>query len=241
LYNFYFIQVEPAVPENIGASARALKTMGFDSLRLVKPADHLAEPARWLAHGSNDILEKAMVFDSFKNAVDDMDMIIGSTAKKRRVKYDYYQIDQLPKLIRSKGSTIQNIAIVFGREESGLTNEELQMCDLLTYIPMASPYPSLNLAQSVMLYAYTLSIFTHRQSKIDNRQSTIPPPTPSYPILKQKASLLLQQTGIADNQNLYNRIMERLAVLSENDIHILLSVVKSIIDINNDLEDDLYL
>ncbi|MGE0087944.1 MAG: TrmH family RNA methyltransferase [Bacteroidales bacterium] len=86
MIDIHFILVEPAVSENIGAAARALKTMGFSSLRLVKPANHLADEARWLAHASNDILENAHVFPSLKEAVKDMDWIIGTTAKKRKGK-----------------------------------------------------------------------------------------------------------------------------------------------------------
>ena len=82
----HFILVEPGLPENVGAAARALKTMGFHSLRLVNPCDHLQDRARWVAHGSTDILENARVFTSLEDAVADVDMIVGTSAKSRTVK-----------------------------------------------------------------------------------------------------------------------------------------------------------
>ncbi len=73
----------PTTPENIGAAARALKTMGFSDLRLVDPCDHLSDRAHWLAHGSEDILESAQVFNSITAAISDIDFLIGTSAKKR--------------------------------------------------------------------------------------------------------------------------------------------------------------
>ena len=111
-----FVLVEPAVPENVGASARALKTMGFSSLYLVNPCDHLSGPARWLAHASGEILENARIFNSLEQALDEFDFVIGTTAKRRSVKVDYYPLDQIPSFLNKKQNIIQNLAVVFGRE-----------------------------------------------------------------------------------------------------------------------------
>ena len=78
-----FVLVEPAVPENIGASARALKTMGFDQLRLVNTQQHLEKQARILAHGSGDILAQAQAYDSLPAALADIDLAIATSAKPR--------------------------------------------------------------------------------------------------------------------------------------------------------------
>ena len=83
-----FILVEPAGPENVGAAARAIKTMGFDDLRLVNPCDHLDMKARMLAHASNDILENAKVYQSFEEAIKDIDFVFATSAKQRWVKLD---------------------------------------------------------------------------------------------------------------------------------------------------------
>ncbi|MBS1234244.1 MAG: methyltransferase, partial [Bacteroidetes bacterium] len=117
----YFILVEPAVPENVGASARAIKTMSFNKLRLVNPCDYLSKEAKKLAHGSNEILSSAEVFESLDQAIQDIDLVIGTSAISRRVKYVYYPADRLVEIIRKKGSYIHSAGIVFGREEYGLT------------------------------------------------------------------------------------------------------------------------
>ena len=210
-----FILVEPAVPENIGSAARALKTMGFSNLTLVNPCDHLSDPARWLAHGSHEILENAKVCTSLKEAIVNFDFIIGTSAKKRSVKFNYSTLNELPEIIASKNKSVQQIAVVFGREESGLTNRELQQCDLVTTVPLKTTYPSLNLAQAVMLYAYELSkkSVTARMIPELNQQS--------FRTLKEKTRSVLLDIGFKENSNIFPRFMERLNFLSEDDIHLL--------------------
>jgi tRNA/rRNA methyltransferase len=211
-----FILVEPAVPENIGAAARALKVMGFSDLRLVNPSGHLSDKARWLAHASGDVLESAGVYASMEDAVADLDLVIGTTAKKRSVKYDYYRPEEIRAIIGEKKGAVHKTGVVFGREESGLTNAELQRCDLLSTIPIAKPYPSLNLAQSVMLYAYILS-------ELEWPPETTPEDPGLQQLLKERADRLFREIGIAENPNLYNRMMERLMAAGTDDIHLFLS------------------
>ncbi len=218
-----FILVEPAVAENIGAAARAIKTMGFDKLYLVNPCNHLSGPARWLAHASNDILENAKVFSSLPEASQEIDYIIATSAKPRHVKADFFPIDDLFEIIMKKGSSINTVAIVFGREESGLTNDEIGLCDLLSFVPMKNLYPSLNLAQSVMLYAYMFSGLNHSSKTMKNE------PSQGYPIIKSKAEKALEQMDFVQNSNIYNRILERLAFLSEDDLHLVHSICNKII------------
>ncbi len=218
-----FILVEPAVPENIGAAARAIKVMGFNNLRLVNPAGHLSDRARWLAHGSIDVLESAGVFDSLEEAVCDLDLIIGTTAKRRSVRYDYYRPEEVRDLIGKKERTVRKTGVVFGREESGLTNGELHRCDLLSTIPIANPYPSLNLAQSVMLYAYVLSELEWRCESTSGGPAL-------QSLLKECARSLLPQIGIVKGSNLYNRMMERLMAAGTDDIHLFLSFYSKLMD-----------
>jgi len=215
----HFILVEPAVPENVGAAARAIKTMGFNSLRLVNTKVHLDEKASWLAHASNEILENAQEYNSLKEATKDIDWIIGTSAKKRRVNEDYYPSNKINELIKAKANSIKNLAIVFGREESGLTNDELKLCDIVTSVPMKTTYPSLNLAQSVMIYAYTLSMLEIDEKKPDQKTDQA-----ELNILKLKTESILSDIGFKEDSAIYNRIMERLMILGETDIHLLLSI-----------------
>ncbi|MEN8115813.1 MAG: tRNA/rRNA methyltransferase [Bacteroidota bacterium] len=219
-----FILVEPSTPENVGAAARALKTMSFSDLILVNPCDHLSKPARWLAHASNDILENAKVYDSLNEAITGFDFIISTTAKKRSVKHDYFQLSELPKLLNEKGNTVKKAAIVFGREESGLTNEELTLCDLVTTVPLKTTYPSLNLAQAVMLYAYELSKLNNQASETQEINHE------SFSALKEKIHLTLQKTGFNPDSNIYPRFLERINFLNEDDIHLLHSFCNKLLD-----------
>ncbi len=156
-HSFCFILYKPAVPGNIGAAARAMKTMGFTELRLVDPADHLADEARMMAHGSHDILENSKVYPTYEAAVADVDFIVCTTAKKKSAKVDYIPSGRLQAFIAEKIPVTRRIGIVFGTEESGLPNSILQHANTGVTIPMATTYPSLNLSQSVMVIAYELS------------------------------------------------------------------------------------
>ncbi len=216
-----FILDQPAVPENIGASARALKTMGFSRLRIVNPRSSLDEKARWVAHGANDIMDRAEVYPSVKKAVEDICFIVGTTAKNRRVKHDYYPVKECVSILNKKQGQVQKIAILFGREESGLPNEALSMCDMLAYIPMKTLYPSLNLGQAVMLMAYELS-------GIETATSKCPAEEDSYKIVKSKVKKMLYEIGFHENPNIYNRVMERLAICSTNDIHLIHSIINKL-------------
>jgi len=220
-----FILVEPAVPENIGAAARAINTMGFNKLRLVNTDKHLEKEAEWLAHGSVEILHNAQVFKTLNEAVADIDFVVATTAKRRSVKFDYYTPEQAVEIIKQKRSSINKVAVIFGREESGLTNEELNICDIAVTIPLVKPYPSINLAQSVMIISY---VFSQNKLKTANSFNK----SGSYALLKQKAEIVLNKTGI--NDNLYGRIMERLSTIKTSDINLFLSVFDKI---NNKLKD----
>ena len=222
----HFILVEPAVPENVGASARALKTMGFDSLRLVNPCEFRSGKAQWLAHASTEILNNATVFTSLKDAIADMDFVIGSTAKARSAKGDHHPAEDIPKIISAKQDSISQVAIVFGREESGLTNEELRLCDVSSFIPMQTSYPSLNLSQAVMLYSFLLSKNKPKQSKTEIKEI----PESKYKAMKNEVANLLTGTKIEANPNIYNRIFERLALLGDGDINLVLSVAAALRD-----------
>jgi len=225
MFEFSFILVEPRLPENIGAAARAIKTMGFSELRLVNPADHLGERARWLAHGSNDILENARLFADLRQAVSDLDFTIACSAKRRAVKHDRYWIENLPELLRAKTESVHRVGVIFGREASGLNNDELRLCDIIASIALKRPHPSLNLAQAVMILAYVLAPLTYER----RAKKSVPRPPGSFPALKTKARQVLTRCGITEDSLLYNRTMERLSILATDDIQILHSILNKVL------------
>ena len=219
-----FILYKPAVPGNVGASARALKTMGFQDLRLINPCDHLCDEARMLAHGSHDILESARVYGSFEDAIKDLDLILATTAKTRSARFDYYSSRELINIVENKAGSVEHIGIVFGTEESGLPNDIIQASDIAISIPMHAAYPSLNLSQSVMVMAYELSYLNAPTSA----GKEISKETRGYRELKKRTEYILERAGIPSGTPLHHRIMERVAMLKATDIPLLHSVTSKL-------------
>ena len=153
--NLYFILVEPQHPGNIGASARALKTMGFENLILINPVDFNVPETEFMAHASGDILKKIQVKMVIKEVLKDMNFVIATTQKSRGYHLPYYTPKELAQKIIPISQN-NKVAILFGREDSGLTNEELRACHVISTIPANVKHPSLNLSQSVMIYCYEL-------------------------------------------------------------------------------------
>ena len=220
--NIIFILVEPAVAGNIGSAARAIKTMGFSELRLVNPCDYLSLDARKMAHASGEILENAEVYYGLQEALANIDFSIATTAKQRDARLEFHSNTDIPEILRAKGNTIKNTALVFGREESGLSNDDIRLCDMASTIPLVQTYPSLNLGQAVMLYAYTLSSsFPEREngSEIKNINPN------EFRAMMDKTKEFLEKIELERNPALYNRVLERIALLNEDDIHLLLSIL----------------
>lgn len=221
------ILVEPFHPENIGASARAIKTMGISNLVLINPRKHLSEPALWMAHGANEVLHKAVIHKTFDEIIDKYDILIGTSAKKRSIKNDYLSSEKLPEFINNKKEDLRKIAIIFGREDRGLENNELSKCDIISYIPLQTKYPSLNLSQSVMIYSYLVSSFLLNQNRYlkqsDKNES-------EFINFKAKTKKLLQKTDLDTNKLFYNRIIERTNYLQTKDIKLLQKLLNRILE-----------
>lgn len=164
--NIYFILVEPKEAGNIGASARALKNMGFKKLELVNPADFQNDEAKSMACRGKDILEKATVYSGFIEAIKDKQLVIGTTRRFGKKRGLFFPLKEGTKRI-IKAARKNKVAILFGREKNGLTNQEVEECGFLVTIPSSPLFPSLNLAQSVMLVAYELSQKSYKQDVLE--------------------------------------------------------------------------
>ncbi|MEH6624985.1 MAG: tRNA/rRNA methyltransferase [Motiliproteus sp.] len=219
-----FVLVEPQVAENIGGAARALNTMGFSQLRIINSQLHHEDKARWLAHGSWDILEGVEEFNDLAAAVSDCDLVIGTTAKPRGEFHDLHTPEQLKLVIDAKLGIVDRIALVFGREDRGLSNQQLDCCDLLTSIPLANPYPSLNLSQAVMLYAYSLSSFEPIQRHIKPSKNE----DGQLHALKQRVAVLIDDAGYDPESKLQRWAQERMARLNSEDVHFLHTVCSAL-------------
>ena len=218
--NIVFILVKPAVPENVGAAARAINTMGFSALRLVNPCDHLCDKARMLAHGSHHILEEAAVFNSLKDALQDCDFRIGTTARRRNKFTNYIPVQGLTTYLERKEGTIQRIALVFGPEDRGLSNNDLAQCDIRTSIPLTQSYPSLNLGQAVMLFAWELT----KNKSIPRHGIPTQLAEGEFLALKKRLIILLTKIGLDETTHRYDLLMDRIGMLGGKDIRLLHSI-----------------
>ncbi|ELI6423665.1 tRNA/rRNA methyltransferase [Aeromonas veronii] len=217
----YFVLVAPARPANVGAAARAMKTMGFDAMRLVASRVHEEEEASWVAHGAQEILTQAEAFETLPEALADMDLVIATTARERGRYQHYLTPGEIREQIRSKPS-LNKVAIVFGCEESGLSNEQLAEVDLISYLPLKVSYPSLNLGQAIMLYAYEMSQLmdelnadgaTAVAENFDNAGQVR--------VLKSKTAELLGELGVSQDEKLHQWVMDRVPMLPQRDLNML--------------------
>lgn len=155
LANVTVILVEPAVPGNIGSSARAMKTMGISDLVVLNGPKFRVQPeAIKMGHGAGDILQNARTVSTWEEATAGLHWLVGTTHRKRRA--------QFPQLIEVRAAAAKiaglsqqhRVGVVFGREEAGLTDVELRKCHDIAAVPQAAEHPSLNLSQAVMLVVY---------------------------------------------------------------------------------------
>ncbi len=153
---FAFVLVRPKQAGNIGSAARAIKNMGFDDLRLVAPeASSKSNPAHAMAVHANDVLAHAKIFPSLGVAVEDCNLTVGTTCRTGPYREAVRPLRESA-IELAQASQVNRIAIIFGAEDTGLTNRELKFCQKLITIPASAEYASINLAQAVILCAYEL-------------------------------------------------------------------------------------
>ena len=150
------VLVEPSHPGNIGATARAMKTMGLTSLILVRPIRFPDPQADWRAAGAVDVLDAAIIVDDLSDAIGSCSLVVGTSTRTRRVPWPQINPETLARNLAEGAAGGKPVAILFGRESSGLTNAELAECQLHLQIPTAPAYPSLNLAMAVQVVTYEL-------------------------------------------------------------------------------------
>jgi len=155
LDNIRVILFEPREPGNIGSAARALKGMGLSQLYLVNPIPFLeAKPTWYMAHSATDVIENCCVVETLDDAVEGVQFLVGTTHRRRD--------PRLPPSVSAREaaqeiasiSQRQQVGLLFGREDFGLSTSQISRCQLIASVPMAAKNPSLNLAQAVQVFAY---------------------------------------------------------------------------------------
>lgn len=153
LENIRIVLVNTSHPGNIGATARAMKNMGLKKLILVEPKDFPSFEAYSRAAGADDLLGEAEVVDSLSDALKNCVWVAGTSARLRTVKWQIHE----PRACATEAiehAAEGDVAIVFGRERTGLSNEELEQCNTLVHIPTNPEYTSLNVASAVQVLSY---------------------------------------------------------------------------------------
>ena len=155
LDNIRIVLVNTSHPGNIGGVARAMKNMGLSRLYLVAPRQYPDEQAEWRAASAIDVLENAVVTETLEEAIGDCQFVVGTSARNRRIPWPLLDPRQCAERM-GQVSAQEQVAVLFGREDRGLTNEELQVCNLHLHIPTSDAYSSLNLAMAVQIVSYEL-------------------------------------------------------------------------------------
>ncbi|MGD9660998.1 MAG: tRNA (cytosine(32)/uridine(32)-2'-O)-methyltransferase TrmJ [Porticoccaceae bacterium] len=147
------VLVDTTHPGNIGGAARAIKNMGLSQLWLVSPKEFPADRALWRAANATDILDKAVVVETLDEAISGCGMVVGTSARNRSIPWPLLNPRECGRKVISEARAHQ-VAMIFGREDRGLTNDELQKCTYHVHIPANPEYSSLNLAAAVQVLCY---------------------------------------------------------------------------------------
>lgn len=155
--NIRIVLVRPQHPGNIGAAARAMKNMGLSQLILVAPRAFPADEAVARAAGADDILEAAQVVGTVREAVADCTMVVATSARPRTIAWPCLTPKEAA-LALWEGAQAAPVALLFGAERTGLTNEEIDFAQSLVQIPVDPRFPSLNLAAAVQILCYEIRL-----------------------------------------------------------------------------------
>ena len=157
LHRLRIVLVEPTHPGNIGATARAMKAMGLDRLCLVAPARFPSAEATARAAGADDVLHEARVVDFVDEALTGCGLVLGTTARTRRIEWPVIDVREGARRAVAQAAETP-VAVLFGRERSGLTNAEIDRCHALIRIPATARFSSLNVAAAVQIVAYEMRL-----------------------------------------------------------------------------------
>lgn len=186
---------------NIGSAARAMKTMGLSNLYLVDPACEIDSHASALAAGATDVLGKTVVVDTLADAIADCGLTIGTSARSRTLSWPMVEPRECGEKLVAEAEQ-GPVALVFGRENSGLTNEELQQCNYHVCIPANPEYSSLNLAMAVQTLCYeTRMAYLNKQPKAQEEDEVVYPNAKQTELFYEHLEQTLNDTGFIIKQH----------------------------------------
>lgn len=230
------ILVEPNHPANIGATARAMKTMGIHSLYLVNPAFFPSPAANAMASNGIDILDHAVVVPSLPDALSDCQLIFATSARETAMDFPRLPLREAAHQAKHAEATGQQVAFIFGTERTGLTNEELKLCHYHVRIPTSDSFTSLNLAQAIQLVCYELLIAERTPHSIPTLSDPEYSPSAKFADTERfyiRLEMLLRKIGFLKpgHDKIILRKLRRLfqrAQLQENEVIILQGILSNI-------------
>lgn len=217
--NIRIVLVGTTHPGNIGGAARAMKNMGLSRLYLVAPKEYPSDKAVWRSAGATDVLDSAVVVETLDEAIGGCSLVVGTSARERRIPWPLLDPRECGESVWVE-SGHHEVAIVFGREDRGLTNEELHKCNYHVHIPANEEYSSLNLATAVQVICYEvrMAFLTATEGKTLPGHSWDMPPADSSAVENyyQHLEETLAGLGFLDPENpkqtmtrlrrMYNRV-----------------------------------
>lgn len=235
LNNIKVVLVETSHTGNMGSAARAMKTMGLSKICLVNPIVKPDSQSISLAAGASDMIKQAQIVHSLDEAIADCQLVIGTSARSRHLQWPHLESYQCGDKIITEAIQGNNIALVFGRERVGLTNDELQKCHYHVSIPANPDYSSLNLAMSVQVLCYEIRMAMLRlnEQPLEKNDTTSYPNDDNIERFYQHLEQTLLQTGFI-NPNHPGQIMGRLrrlftrARIEQQELNILRGILTSI-------------
>ena len=167
------VLVDTSHPGNIGAVARAMKNMNLHQLHLVRPREFPHAEANARASGADDVLNAAIVHQELNQAIGDCALVIGTSARPRHIAFEALEPRACAELAVSTAAAGNPVALLFGAERTGLTNEELKRCAQLVTVPTSDVYASLNVAMAVQILAYELFLAARGERKPIEREEPL--------------------------------------------------------------------
>lgn len=221
------VLVEPQEAGNVGAAARVMKNFGFDELWIVGQHPQLLPVSSWWASGADDLLERVRFVPTLADALADAHVTVATTSMRGRTSPVTYN----PKTLAEKYASLtsdETLALVFGREDSGLTREELMLCQHSVTIPTNDVFPTMNLAQSICVFCYELSSI--RPAATPSREL---PDAAMLERVHQRARELLLEVGFLHENNpdrIYDdlRAITARAELDAREATIVLGIIRQI-------------
>lgn len=221
------VLVEPREAGNVGAAARAMKNFGFDDLTIVGPVPQLQPVAEWWASGAGELVRDATLEPTIASALSDCHVTIATTSTRGRDLEPDLDPRGVAEILRGLAPD-QTLALVFGREDRGLTADETALCHRTAAIPTSSAFPTMNLAQSVSLFCYELSAV--KGSSPQPRELAT---AGEIERLHERAQALLVEAGFLQEKNpgpIYDelRSLAGRAGLDRREVTVLLGVIRQL-------------